>query len=238
MSSKIIVWDLAREFFFVNSLKDILILRNNFRIQGLMIQKQFFDNEHCFFLILNWEETLMGLEGGFLKIKHIQPFFSPYLQKSIFRFFTKNKYFERPFVNFLFKKRNQIFIRRWRENKSLFFKTLLSPKKSRKKNKSENQFSILMKNFFKPNSSSCLSLKTKTFLKYLKLKDYNRFFIYRDLWGRGFTISCGLKFGASFLVYANNVGLVHSFLSIFISPYPFFFLFRKFSFIWEVRYNN
>ena len=46
--------------------------------------------------------------------------------------------------------------------------------------------------------------------------DFLKYSIFKNLWQRGFSLSCGIKFGCSFLAYAGNIVDVHSYLSIFV----------------------
>ena len=46
--------------------------------------------------------------------------------------------------------------------------------------------------------------------------DFLKYSIFKNLWQRGFSLSCGLKFGCSFLAYAGNIVDVHSYLSVFV----------------------
>ena len=47
----------------------------------------------------------------------------------------------------------------------------------------------------------------------------SRVTVFRDLWGRGFTITSGLKYGADYLVYKGDPALVHSCFLALVLPW-------------------
>jgi len=106
MASKIIVWKTAEDFFLVFSINDILTLRNNFRIQGNLIKKNFCDSREFFYLCLNLEEIILGIEAGFLKIKAFDVFFSPFLGKFFLRYFRRKRLSKKK-LNFLGSKQKK-----------------------------------------------------------------------------------------------------------------------------------
>mmetsp|Transcript_4091 Transcript_4091/g.8370 ORF Transcript_4091/g.8370 Transcript_4091/m.8370 type:complete len:265 (+) Transcript_4091:43-837(+) len=227
MFGKITVWRTSWNIFFTSSINDILILRNNFRIQGILVQEQILNLENFFFLILNSEEIFLGIEGGFLKIR---PFFlcpETLLKTPFLRFKNKKNFYKSILISFSKQKKNQNFVIKWRENKTLLLKLKFSDKKN-KTNLSRKSLIFLKNKFFNSFWKNFISFDLKTLFCSLKLVEYNFYLIYRDLWGRGFTLSNGLKFGASFLVYTNNVGMVHSFLSVLIFPYAMIFCPKNF----------
>ena len=61
------------------------------------------------------------------------------------------------------------------------------------------------------------------FLKGFSENDFFKYSVYKNLWQRGFNLSCGIKFGCSFLAYAGNITDVHSYLSVLLIPFNSFF---------------
>mmetsp|Transcript_67005 Transcript_67005/g.139658 ORF Transcript_67005/g.139658 Transcript_67005/m.139658 type:complete len:265 (-) Transcript_67005:37-831(-) len=221
MKKRIIIWNFFSDNFLTISIGDILILRSSFRIQGILVRKSFFDLENLIFLLLNTQEVLLGIETGFFTFKSLPFFESSKLKNLFFRFFfpTKNKekLCTKSLISGSPRYCSKFLIRKWRETKSLLLNVT----------KRKNFFPVLVfkkkKRFLRginPSTPRCLSLKVS--IKSIRLSDFLSYIIYRDLWGRGFTVSCGLKFGASFLVYANSLELVHSFLSILVIPFSVF----------------
>ena len=82
------------------------------------------------------------------------------------------------------------------------------------KNISLNSNKLIFKNETRPGSTIILSNLLKKFSE----NDFLRYSIFKNLWQRGFSLYCGIKFGCSFLAYAGNITDVHSYLSIFVVP--------------------
>ena len=52
------------------------------------------------------------------------------------------------------------------------------------------------------------------FIDKIKQKNFINFKIFRDLWQRGLIITCGIKFGALYIIYAGEISIVHASSSI------------------------
>ena len=71
------------------------------------------------------------------------------------------------------------------------------------------------------------SLHFQDLLKTFSENDFLKYNIFKNLWQKGFCLTCGIKFGGCFLVYAGNIVDVHSYISIITVPFNFNFISPK-----------
>jgi tRNA-intron lyase len=50
----------------------------------------------------------------------------------------------------------------------------------------------------------------------IKSKNLFKYKIFRDLWQRGLIVTCGIKFGATYLIYAGEISIVHASSSVIL----------------------
>jgi len=226
MVKKIEVFCNKSKVFWLKKPSDILILRNQFRIAGNLIKVSNLNLN--FFLFLNLEEFLLGVEMGFLKItslkkrKHLLSYLVEKFEKNvslkekIYRSFKKkNKYF-------LKKKNNSI--KRWREIVDILSQICKFNFKKRIKLKKNTFYHIKPFKIYSYKKKIYFFYKNlQDFLKGFSENDFFKYSVYKNLWQRGFNLSCGIKFGCSFLAYAGNITDVHSYLSVLLIPFNFFF---------------
>mmetsp|Transcript_15697 Transcript_15697/g.39469 ORF Transcript_15697/g.39469 Transcript_15697/m.39469 type:complete len:261 (-) Transcript_15697:774-1556(-) len=214
MEKKISVFHIERSLFWISNPLDILNLRSKFRIQGFLIYSVTFLHKNQLFLKLDLEEILLGIEFGFLRLKK----FSTQSQKvnlfSLKNFFSKNNFFTKTPKNY----HSFFFIKQWRENLYVIFKNLKKNRKDKEKN-----FSI-SKNYFYAKKN-CLDghpfakFDLEILLKKFNISKFIDFLIFRDLWQRGFILTCGIKFGSTYTAYAGNISFFHSCTSVFSLNY-------------------
>ena len=222
MVKKIEVFCNKSKVFWLKKPSDILILRNQFRITGNLIKVSNLNLN--FFLFLNLEEFLLGVEMGFLKITSLKK--RKHLLSYLVEKFEKNISLKEKIYHSFKKKNNSI--KGWREIVDILsqickfnFKKRIKPKKA---------------TFYQIRPFKIYSYKKKIFFFYKNLQDFlkgfseNDFFkysVFKNLWQRGFNLSCGIKFGCSFLAYAGNITDVHSYLSVLLIPFNSFFFSPK-----------
>ena len=71
MNEKIIVYSFKNNIFLLSNYINILKLRNEFRIQGVLLENFFPFLEKKLILSLNIKEIIIGIEFGFLKLEKI-----------------------------------------------------------------------------------------------------------------------------------------------------------------------
>ena len=224
MLKKITILCLKNKFFWIKKADEILRLRNQFRIIGNLIRIPLFNQKKNFFLFLSLEEIMLGIEIGFLRLKfftsqkrYILSFLLKNFEKD--RFFNKKNYPRKILQNSnLLLKRSET-IKKWREIGEIISKIC-------NYNFIKLNF-CKVKKFSKIHSSKKHNRGTKkTFLlicfenliKNFKENDFFKYSIFKNFWQRGFSLSCGMKFGCSYLAYAGNIMDVHSYLSILTIP--------------------
>ena len=206
------------KFFWVNEAFDILTLRYQFRLIGNLIKIPKLGSKFNFFLFLSIEEVLIGLEAGFLKIKILNK------NKNGIKFFLykkleKNFYQTKKGKNFKISHKRTSIIKNWRETSDLIAKTCIF-KFKRKGNCPKKQST---------SNHSCKTISSKSvdyhklthlgnFIKNFTESDFFKYSVFKNFWQKGFSLSCGIKFGASFLCYAGDISNVHSCLSVLILP--------------------
>nr|UXY87498.1 putative tetrameric tRNA splicing endonuclease [Cryptomonas sp.] len=215
MDRKLPIWTTGFNFFFSEDSSHILTLRNEFRVYGnlINISSSIFYQNFC--AIFSVEEILIGIEFGFITIKKMEHreiwgsnyFCSKFLSNKIFNLKKKLMYRQRNTLNP--ESKSELIIRYWRET------TFLNSKIFKKK-------SILNFNRIKflNNTFREKVISLKSFIYKLKIKDFYKYEIFRDLWQRGFIIACGIKFGATYLIYAGEINEVHASSSIIVSEIP------------------
>ena len=90
-----------------------------------------------------------------------------------------------------------------------------------KKIKNANKFSSFPKPLKIDRNKKNIFFNVVNLENFLKCFTENAFFkysVFKNLWSKGFNLSCGIKFGCTFLAYAGNITDVHSYLSILILP--------------------
>jgi tRNA-intron lyase len=195
----------GNSYFFSNNLLSILSLRNEFRIYGNIstVFKQIY-------LILSIEEVLIGIEFGFLNLRRIRD------KKKITPSFLIAKYIYGKFKNlktlvykektFFTETKSEINIRLWREAITIISCTLKKKKFKFVKNKIKFLFS-------KNKTEEIYMNKLITEIKSENLLKYK---IFRDLWQRGLIVTCGIKFGATYLIYAGEISIAHASSSVIL----------------------
>ena len=207
------------KFFWINEAFDIFTLRYQFRLIGNLIKIPTLGSKFNFFLFLSIEEVLIGLETGFLKIKILDK------NKNGIRFFLHKK-LEKNFdqtkkgKNFkIFHKRTSI-IKNWRETfdliaKACIFKFKRKGNCPKKQSTSNHNCKKIFSKFVNYSKLTYLG----NFIKNFTENDFFKYSVFKNFWQKGFSLSCGIKFGASFLCYAGDISNVHSYLSILILPF-------------------
>jgi len=221
---KITIFCLKNKFFWIKNTNDILYLRNQYRIMGTLIRIPVFSKKKDFFLFLNLEEVIVGIEIGIMRTKifkkqkkYVLSFLLKNFRQDIF--FAKNFYPETIQIDMnLHDKRSDV-IKRWREMSEILSKICM--------HKFNRQFCYFKKEIRKTKtikktitgmrSITCV-LYLENLIKHFKEHDFFKYSVYKNFWQRGFNLSCGIKFGCSFLAYAGNIIDVHSYLSILIIP--------------------
>ena len=223
MHKKITVNCLKNKIFWVNKTDDILNLRNQCRIIGNLIRISKNNFKTDFFLFLSIEEIILGLELGFLKPKILSGKNSNllgFLLKKInfFFFWEKNICNKKNQISLKKKKRNYA-IKKWRETSEIISKVCLFSF-DRKKNSIKNQFHSERTRIFYQEKRKYpkVTIYLREFLNNFTQNDFLKYSVLKSLWQKGFTLSCGIKFGCSFLAYAGNITDVHSYLSILLVP--------------------
>jgi tRNA-intron lyase len=215
MIKKISIICSINKLFWLSDPFDILKLRNQFRIMGNLIKIPIFNNQNRFFLFLNIEELILGLETALLKPKFIKKknnflyFLFKKIKKDVI-FFEKTSEIEK-------EKKRYHFVKKWREIREIILEICIT-------NSRKSSFVIIpRKKIFDSNKIITKARKkSESFINLQNLmnkfneNDFLKYSIFKNLWQRGFSLSCGLKFGCSFLAYAGNIVDVHSYLSIFV----------------------
>jgi tRNA splicing endonuclease len=221
MNEKIIVYSFKNNIFFVSNYIDILKLRNEFRIQGVLLENFFPFLEKNLILSLTIEEIFIGIEFGFLKLEKI--LFKSYIFQvfSFLKFNLKNlkkKYVNKNKIKFDFL--GNFSIKKWRENYLIIFSKL---KFNKKKICNISKKIIPNLNFVSIKSKNYCKIFLKQIISRFKLNNFINYIIFRDLWERGFNLNCGFKFGANYLIYAGNIEFFHACISVFIiNSFSFF----------------
>ena len=228
MIKKISLMCSLNKFFWLNDPLDILKLRNQFRLTGNLIKVPIFNNQHNLFLLLDIEEVILGLETGFLKPKFMRKknkllyFLLKKIKKNISALKKNNE------INQNLRRRYHL-VKKWREGREIILENCIfrSSKCSfliSRQNVFLNSGGLIFKNEIGPKSTIYL----KNLLDRFNENDFLKYSIFKNLWQRGFSLYCGIKFGCSFLAYAGNITDVHSYLSIFVVPIQHFQLSPKF----------
>jgi len=217
MIKKINISCSKNNLFWLSDAFDILKLRNQFRIMGNLIKMPIFNNQNRFFLFLNIEELILGLETGLLKPKlnkkknNFLYFLLKKIKKNSIFFGKANE------VEIEKEKKRNHFVKKWREIGEIIFESCKHYSK-------KGSFVIFRRKIFLNSNKTITKAKKKSesFINLQNLmnefneNDFLKYSIFKNLWQRGFSLSCGLKFGCSFLAYAGNIVDVHSYLSIFV----------------------
>ncbi|AFP65272.1 putative tetrameric tRNA splicing endonuclease (nucleomorph) [Chroomonas mesostigmatica CCMP1168] len=198
---------------------DILMLRNEYRIQGSLFLFSSFFLKNKLFLIFFLEEILTGIELGFISLRKIN------FKKKTDNKFLLTKFFSKKIklkkkINSRIESVSNFSIRNWREN--FFIVTSITKCHENEKNYEKKFFSF--SNISTLNPCRKKKLRLPFLIKNFQSIKFTDYIVFRDLWVRGFVITCGLKFGATFIVYAGNIEYFHASLSVF-SVKPFCVLF-------------
>ena len=206
---KIRIITFGKNIFFSNNLLSILNLRNDFRIFGHLLNFYISAIYRQMYLFLSLEEILVGIEFGFLSFSFLK------FKKNDRFYFLSLKYFFKN-IKYLKKKLNnsnikansietnsELLIRIWRESVLIILFVLKEKCIIYQKNKNPVKSKLETKRF-------CLL----NFLSKIKKKNFFKFKIFRDLWQRGLIITCGIKFGATYLTYAGEISVVHASSSV------------------------
>ena len=218
---KITIFCSMNRFFWIRDSTNILILRNQFRVIGSLLKIPIVNSKINFFLFLSLEEVLIGLELGFLNIKIFNK-----NKKNLYAFLINNlgkkHYTQYLLSNCKTKKKRACAVRKWREMVDILTKVCLFKFKqktySRKKKGYGCEHARLNKN---KNIKDFDTVHFQNLLKNFSENDFLKYTIFKNLWQKGFYLTCGIKFGGSFLVYAGNIVDVHSYISILIIPFNF-----------------
>ena len=218
---KITIFCSMNRFFWIRDSTNILILRNQFRIIGSLLKIPIVNSKINFFLFLSLEEVLIGLELGFLKVKIFNE-----KKKDLYAFLIKNlgkkHYTQYLLANHKAKKKRACAVRKWRETVDILTKVCLFKFKqktnSRKKKGYVCELVRLNKN---KDTKEFDPLHFQNLLKNFSENDFLKYTTFKNLWQKGFYLTCGIKFGGSFLVYAGNIVDVHSYISILTIPFNF-----------------
>nr|UXY87997.1 putative tetrameric tRNA splicing endonuclease [Cryptomonas curvata] len=193
--------------FFLNNLLSILILRSEFRIYGNLVVFYLSNILKKVYFFLSLEEVLLGIELGFLSLYTLIYNYKTEPCFVYLKYFFKNiKNLKKKNINYT-ETKSEILIKLWRESIIL----VSSIFKKNRKNCIKKKQSCLC-NLNKKNKKIFLM----NFISELKQKSFVKFKIFRDLWQRGLIITCGIKFGASYIIYAGEISFVHASSSIII----------------------
>jgi len=207
------------KFFWVKNSKDILTLRNQFRITGNLIKIPFVNSKINFFLFLGLDEILVGLELGFITIKLIDK-----KKKNIYDCLlgnSKNKFYsQKSVLNMKITKKRSYAIKKWREMVDILTKICLFKFKKRIfYYKKSNKTNLLINLHQSSQKYTVSSIHFQDLLKNFSEYDFLKYAVFKNLWQRGFNLTCGIKFGCCFLAYAGNIVDVHSYISILNIPF-------------------
>lgn len=227
MVNKIIVFCSKNKIFWIKNSNDILVLRSEFRITGNLIKITSLHHSSNFFLFLSLEEFLLGSELGFLKTKILKNSGNKILNFLLTKLevdsFAKKNYYAKIIKKKLRvnKKKNNT-VKIWREMVDIISE--ICHFKFQKKIKFTKMFSDFpsirkidknkKKNFF-------TMVNLEHFLKGFSENAFFKYSVFKNLWSKGFNLSCGIKFGCTFLAYAGNITDIHAYLSILTLPIQF-----------------
>ena len=216
---KIKVFCSMNKFFWVKNSKDILTLRNQFRITGNLIKVPFVNSKINFFLFLSLVEILIGLELGFMTIKLLDK-----NKRHIYDYLlgnSANKFYpQKSVLNMKISKKRNYVIKSWREIVDVLTKICLFRFKKKifyvRKSNKMNPFNKLHQSSYKYIVSP---IYFQELLKNFSEYDFLKYAVFKNLWQRGFYLTCGIKFGCCFLAYAGNIVDVHSYISVLAIPF-------------------
>ncbi|AEA39113.1 tetrameric tRNA splicing endonuclease (nucleomorph) [Cryptomonas paramecium] len=187
----------SNEIFVSSNLYSILNLRKNTRIQGNLTMFFVPFSTKKIHLFLSLDELLIGIETGVIRVKIIKEHKKYSFFKFLFSFFKKS----RKKKTYKLEKSSEWNVRSWRE---IF---LVTNRLFKKNYMAEYE----KKQYFFPNFKK---LKMTKFPGLIDIPDFVNYKIFRDLWYRGFLIVSGLKFGATYLIYAGEINFVHASCSL------------------------
>ena len=216
MLKKILVFCSKNKFFWIKEAADIYILRHQFRITGNLVKVSIFNSKLNFFLFLSLEEVIIGLEIGFLKLKiSIKP--KNHLIRFLLKSFQENLFFYQKFdqqkvvKNFRFLRKRNCIIKNWRELVDIVSKICVFELKKKIKPLKKICFFVQTLTY---NTIKIKSIFLRNFIENFTESEFLRYSVFKNFWQKGFTLTCGIKFGSTFLGYAGDITSVHSYLSI------------------------